>query len=173
MERKPDIQYVGQFYIHGSEARELARKEQEKQARTRLPLERLQNIQKVYLDPVALMGIVVSVVMLVVMIVGAVQISRAWATYEQMSVQLAALQRENDVLEHGYRSGYDLEEIRIQAEAMGMITVAVVLAGTSIFHTRSPFSILQSELSLPTRAVTEALAESSPLSIPGRKVLVV
>ena len=62
MERKPDIQYVGQFYIHGSEARELARKEQEKQARTRLPLERLQNIQKVYLDPVALMGIVVSVV---------------------------------------------------------------------------------------------------------------
>ena len=123
MERKPDIQYVGQFYIHGSEARELARKEQEKQARTRLPLERLQNIQKVYLDPVALMGIVVSVVMLVVMIVGAVQISRAWATYEQMSVQLAALQRENDVLEHGYRSGYDLEEIRIQAEAMGMIPV--------------------------------------------------
>ena len=30
MERKPDIQYIGQFYIHGSEAQELARKEQEK-----------------------------------------------------------------------------------------------------------------------------------------------
>ena len=123
MERKPDIQYIGQFYIHGSEARELARKEQEKKARTRLPLERLQNIQKIYLDPVALMGIVVSIVMLVVMIIGAVQISRAWTAYEQMSVQLAALQRENDVLEHGYRTGYDLEDIRIKAEAMGMIPV--------------------------------------------------
>ena len=59
MVRKPDIQYVGQFYVYGSEAKQLAQQTEKKKARTRLPLERLQNIQKVYVDPVALVGMVV------------------------------------------------------------------------------------------------------------------
>ena len=123
MERKPDIQYIGQFYIHGSEARELARQEQAKQAKTKLPLARLKNVQKVYLDPVALIGITVAVIMLAVMILGAVQIHEAWAEYEQMSEFLSELKRENAVLEHGYRSGFDLEDIRVKALALGMIPV--------------------------------------------------
>ena len=123
MERKPDIQYIGQFYVHGSEARELARQEQAKQAKTRLPLERLKNIQKVYLDPVAIVGIAVAVVMLVVMVIGAMQIATAWEQCEQMSGYVDDLKRENAVLEHGYRSGFDLEDIREKALALGMIPV--------------------------------------------------
>ena len=124
MERKPEIQYVGQFYIHGSEARELARQEQARQARTRLPLSRLQNVQKVYLDPVALIGIAVALVMLVVMLLGAAQIYAAWEEYETVSAHLDELKRENALLEHGYRSGYDLEDIETKALALGMIPVA-------------------------------------------------
>ena len=123
MERKPDIQYVGQFYIHGSEARELARQEQARRAKTRLPLSRLQNVQKVYVDPVALIGIVVAVVMLVVMAVGAVQIYKAWGEYEVMTEYLGDLKRENTALEHSYRSGFDLDDIREKALTLGMIPV--------------------------------------------------
>lgn len=121
MNRKPDIQYVGQFYIHGSEALELARREQARKAKTRLPLGRLKNIQKVYVDPVALIGIVVAVVMLTVMVLGAVKIHEAWTEYEAMSSYVDELKRENAVLDHGYRSGFDLEDIRTKAIALGMI----------------------------------------------------
>jgi len=121
MARKPDIQYVGQFYIHGSEARELARQEQARKAKTMLPLARLQNVQKVYVDPVAVMGLVVAVVMLVVMIIGAVSVYNAWTEHEDVSAYLEELKRENAVLDHGYRSGFDLEDIRTKAIAQGMI----------------------------------------------------
>ena len=123
MERKPDIQYVGQFYIHGSEARKLARQEQQRTAKTKLPLARLQNVQKVYVDPVALVGIAVAVIMLAVMILGAVQIHRAWQEYEVVAEYRDGLKRENARLEHKYRSGYDLEDIRVKAEALGMVPV--------------------------------------------------
>ena len=113
MERKPDIQYIGQFYIHGSEARELARQEQAKRARTMLPLFRQQRVKKIYVDPVAVAGIAVAVFMLVVMIVGAISIHNAWNQYIQMSAYVEKLTQENTVLEQDYRSGYDLEDIRV------------------------------------------------------------
>jgi len=121
MARKPDIQYVGQFYIHGSEARELARQEQAKHAKTMLPMSRLQQVQKIYVDPVAVMGLVVAVVMLVVMIIGAVSIHNAWTEHKAVAAYLAQLKVENGELDETYRSGYDLEDIRTKALAMGMV----------------------------------------------------
>ena len=123
MERKPDIQYIGQFYIHGSEARELAGKEQGRIARTMLPLARLRNIQKLYIDPIAVMGIVVAVVMLVVMVIGALSIHTAWTQYRQMSAYVDTLSEKNAVLEEKYRSGFDPEDIREKAIALGMIPI--------------------------------------------------
>lgn len=126
MARKPDIQYVGQFYVHGSEAQQLAPKTEKKKAKTRLPLERLQNIQQVYVDPVALVGMAVAVIMLVTMIVGAVQISNAWAEYEVMSEYVHDVRRENAELSYTYRMGYNLDDIEAQALAMGMVPVSEV-----------------------------------------------
>ena len=123
MERKPDIQYIGQFYIHGSEARELARKEQEKRAKTMLPALRQQRVQKVYIDPVALLGITVAVIMLAVMVIGAVSIHNAWTQNVQMEAYLQTLRQDNAVLEESYRAGYDLEDIRQKAIALGMIPI--------------------------------------------------
>jgi len=119
--QKPKIQYVGQFYVHGSEARALQLQEEKRQAKTRLPLARIQKIEKIYVDPVALVGIVTAVVILVTMVLGAVQIKRDWDQYEQVSAYVSELKRENARLSHVYRSSYNLEDIETKALAMGMV----------------------------------------------------
>ena len=121
MNQKPKIQYVGQFYVHGSEARALQLQEQKRQAKTKLPLARIQKIEKIYVDPVALAGILVSVVMLVTMVLGAVQIKRDWDQYEQVSAYVSELKRENARKNHAYRLSYDLEDIKSKALAMGLV----------------------------------------------------
>ena len=121
MSQKPKIQYVGQFYIHGSEARQLELKEKKKQAKSKLPLERLRKIEVVYLDPVAIFGIVTALVMLTVMILGVLQIRDDWKEYRVMSNYVSRLNSENAELQADYRSQYDLEDIRIKAQALGMV----------------------------------------------------
>ena len=121
MSQKPKIQYVGQFYIHGSEARQLELQEKKKQAKSKLPLERLRKIEVVYLDPVAIFGIVTALVMLTVMILGVLQIRDDWKEYRVLSNYVSRLNSENAELQADYRSQYDLEDIRIKAQALGMV----------------------------------------------------
>ena len=121
MSQKPKIQYVGQFYIHGSEARQLELQEKKKQAKSKLPLERLRKIEVVYLDPVAIFGIVTALVMLTVMILGVLQIRDDWEEYRVMSNYVSRLNSENAQMQADYRSQYDLEDIRVTAQAMGMV----------------------------------------------------
>ena len=121
MNQKPKIQYVGQFYVHGSEARQLQLQEQKRQAKTKLPHARVQKIEKIYVDPVALVGIAVAVVMLVTMVLGAVQLKRDWDQYERVSAYVSELKRENARMSHAYHSSYDLEDIKSKALAMGMV----------------------------------------------------
>ena len=121
MNQKPKNQYVGQFYIHGSEARQLELQEKKKQAKSKLPLERLRKIEVVYLDPVAIFGIVTALVMLTVMILGVLQIRDDWKDYQTMSNYVSRLNSENAELKADYRSQYDLEDIRVKAEALGMV----------------------------------------------------
>ena len=121
MNQKPKIQYVGQFYVHGSEARQLQLQEEKRQAKTKLPLAKIQAIEKIYVDPVALAGIAVAVVMLVTMVLGAVQLKRDWDQYERVSAYVSELKRENARLNHAYRASYDLADIESKALAMGMV----------------------------------------------------
>ena len=121
MSQKPKIQYVGQFYIHGSEARQLELQEKKKQAKSKLPLERLRKIEVVYLDPVAIFGIVTALIMLTVMILGVLQIRQDWQDYRAMSNYVSRLNSQHAELQADYRSQYDLEDIRVKAEALGMV----------------------------------------------------
>ena len=121
MNQKPKIQYVGQFYIHGSEARQLELQERRKQAKSKLPLERLRKVEVVYLDPVAIQGIAVALVMLAVMIVGVMEIRDDWTQYRVMSDYVSRLNSKNAELTADYRSQYDLEDIRVKAQALGMV----------------------------------------------------
>ena len=122
MTRKPDIQYVGQFYTYGSAAKEVAL--QEKKAKTTLPLERLRNIQQIYVDPVAWFGIAVSVVMVITMVLGALNIRNAWAEYEVMHSYVTELRQENVRMELQYERGYNLTDIEGTAISLGMIPVS-------------------------------------------------
>lgn len=120
MIHKPEIQYVGQFYVYGSEARQLEQKKQRK-PKTKLPLVRVRKVEKISVDPVALGGIVVAVVLLVVMAVGALQLYRDWTDYNQMSTYVSHLKKENAQLTRTYRAGYDLEEVRKRSAALGLV----------------------------------------------------
>ena len=121
MSQKPKIQYVGQFYIHGSEARQLELEAKRKQAKSKLPMERLRSIREIYLDPVAIGGIVTALVLLAVMIVGALQLRDDWQDYRVMDNYVSRLNSENAKLTEEYRSQYDLEDVRSKAEALGMV----------------------------------------------------
>ena len=121
MNQKPKIQYVGQFYVHGSEARKLQLQEEKRQAKTKLPLARIKAIEKIYVDPVALVGIAVAVMMLFTMVLGAIQLKRDWDQYEQVAAYVSELKKENARMNHLYRSSYDLEDIKTKAVSMGMV----------------------------------------------------
>ena len=120
MAKKPEIQYVGQFYVYGSEAQVVAPKKR-KQFQLPKPRLELEKIEKIYVDPVALIGLAVAVVMLVCMVVGACQIRTCWREYETMSHYVSELQRENARLEHNYHISYDLADVEAKALAMGLV----------------------------------------------------
>ena len=138
MNQKPKIQYIGQFYVHGSEARALELQEEKKQAKTKLPLTRIQKIEKVYVDPVALIGIAVAVVMLVTMVLGAVQIKRDWEQYEQVSAYVSELKKENARKNHAYRLSYDLKDIESKALAMGLVPKSELQTATVVVTIPEP-----------------------------------
>lgn len=121
MVQKPKIQYIGQFYVHGSEARALELQEQKKKTKTKLPMAGLEKIEKIYIDPVAVAGIAVAVLLLITMVIGALQLRNDWQAYEKMESYVSYLKSENARLTHEYRSSYDLEEIEMKALALGLV----------------------------------------------------
>lgn len=124
MTRKPEIQYIGQFYVHGSEARALELLEKKKQPKTKLPIAKLEKIEKVYVDPVALIAIAVAAFMLVTMVLGVVQLYGDWQEYMELSDRVDTLQLRNHEKVEAYRASYDLKDIQVKALAMGMIPKA-------------------------------------------------
>lgn len=118
MARKASIQYVS-FYSDGSAARQLERKPVKKQVK--LPAPRRAKRKVVYVDPVAITGIIVAVVMLIVMLVGFIQFGAAHSRQMKLESYVISLQQKNESLKETYRNGYDPEEIRSIALARGMI----------------------------------------------------
>ena len=72
-------------------------------------------------DPVALCGIVLAVVMLVAMVTGLVQYRHSMQKTLQMSQYVQMLEQENVQLQQTYQDGYDLEEVMQIAMDAGMV----------------------------------------------------
>ena len=120
MDQKPVIQYVGQFYVYGSEVK--APKKKQQSAKVFLPKKpKTGKERRIYVDPVAMGGIVLAVAVLVALVVGAVQLTASMNQYNQELETLTELKRENAKLEHAYRTALDLDTVQEKAEAMGMI----------------------------------------------------
>ena len=122
MARKPEIQYIGQFYVYGSEAKKVEPVQKQKKAKT-LPEAKPQVIREVALDPVAICGVLVAAAMVVVMILGAVHIQNSWDRYESARHYLTQVRVEHTALTHDYKSSYNVEEIRTVAQTMGLVPV--------------------------------------------------
>ena len=123
MAQKPEIQYVGQFYVHGSEAKKLARKTEQKKAKTELPLHRFERIRKVHVDVLAISSILVAAVLMITMVAGTLSLQSAWEELHIAQEYVYELESANATLAAQYRSGYDLDEVRSAAIALGMIPV--------------------------------------------------
>ena len=90
MNQKPDIQYVGQFYVPGSEARVLELKPKKVRKKTELPEVSPNETITVSIDLVAVFGLVVAVAMLLMLAVGVRQYEDACRLHEEKTKQVIA-----------------------------------------------------------------------------------
>lgn len=121
MARRPDVQYV-RYYTDGSAARQLEPKAPRK--KQQLPKVKQQPKQILYIQPMAIAGVLLSVVMLVMMITGSVQMYHAQQEKQAMEEYVRQLSRENIVQRAEYEENLDLETIEKSALALGMIPEA-------------------------------------------------
>ena len=117
MARQFDIQYVS--FTDGNAARKIAPVSPWKIAK----LPKINKNKKIVLniDPVAIVGMVTAVIMLVMMIVGVLQLREAQQQTAAMESYVESLREENIQLMTAYQEGYDLEEIETMALALGMV----------------------------------------------------
>ena len=121
MARKPDIQYVTQFYSYGSEAKVLELKPAKKQQKAVLPKALPDQKIRVMVDPVAWAGIAVALVMVVLMIVSVQNYLNVCAEHDAMLNYVIQLQNTNHETQQKYETMYNLDDIREKALALGMI----------------------------------------------------
>ena len=128
MARKADIQYVHHYYTAGSAAKKVAVKVENKKKPLPLfePLMMAEPDQKVVvkIDPLSVAATLVAVVLVVMMVVSLFQYSAAHQRNVELQKYVYTLSDENIRLEQKYQSGFDLEEIEVQALALGMIPTA-------------------------------------------------
>lgn len=118
MARNTD-RYV-RYYTFGSAAPKLDRPE----PRQKLPnMKSAQKRKPIPVDPVAFVGSTVAVLLAVLMVVGLVQLNRVNAQVREMETKVMELELGHRQLLEIYENGYDLDEIRVEAESMGMIPI--------------------------------------------------
>lgn len=120
MARKPDVQYI-RYMTDGSSARAL--QPAKPKANTRLPRIRLPKAPVIKLDPLAFAGILVSVVMVVLMVANCLQLAAVQKEANALDDYVDYLKTENARLCAEYEEGYDLEDIRQKALALGLVPV--------------------------------------------------
>lgn len=112
------VQYI-RFDTVGSAARKAAPVTSVKKAI--LPKPRKQKRRVVYVDPVATLGILVAVCMLIMMTVGVAEFLSVQKEAIRMEQYVAQLSSRNEDLSQTYESGYDLETVEKSALALGMV----------------------------------------------------
>ena len=118
MAQRVDVQYI-QFYTQGSAARKI--QPAVKPQTGTLPQIKKRKIQRVYVDPVAALGTVVALCMLVMMMVGIGQLRNEQIRTAEMTAYVEQLQAKNIALQTQYEEECDLEAVEKTALALGMI----------------------------------------------------
>lgn len=126
MARKADIQYVHHYYTDGTAAKKVAVKVEKKKPLPLFePLMMAEPDQKVTVavDPLSMCATLVAVVLVVMMVVSLFQYSAAHQENVRLQEYVYTLSDENARLVQRYESSFDLEQIEVQALALGMIPV--------------------------------------------------
>lgn len=119
MARQADIQYV-EYHVEGNTARKVERNTM-KNSVAPAYTPRWTERKVIALEPVAVIGIVLAVVMLVAMMATLLQYRRCLQQTQQMGAYLQQLQQENEALSKTYRESYDPDEIMKIALEAGMV----------------------------------------------------
>ena len=118
MAQRLDVRYVS-YYTDGSAARKLA--PAAPFVTVKIPSVKKKKRILIQVDPVAMAGILMSAVMFIMLLVGAIQLTDAREHAAQMASYVQTLQRENAELTATYENGYDLEDVRKTALALGFV----------------------------------------------------
>lgn len=122
MAQKSKVQYIN-YYTAGSAACQYEPEIVRAKPAAALPRPKRQQRIVIRVDPAAVLGACMAVVMLVMMLCGVVRLMGTWQRQAQMNDYVQRLQQENEQLRQTYEQGYDLEEIYEIATAMGMVPV--------------------------------------------------
>ena len=118
MAQRVDVQYI-RFYTQGSAAKQVL--PAANQQTGTLPQRKKRRVQRIYVDPVAILGAAVAMCMLVAMVVGITRLQAAQQRTAEMNAYVEQLQAENTALQAQYDAECDLEAIEKTALALGMI----------------------------------------------------
>ncbi len=124
MAMQPEIRYIN-AYVSGTAAPQPEKRPQ-KRPSAQLPKIKKQQRYVIPVDLVAVGGILAAIVLVIMLTVGLVQMNQAQQESEIYREYAMSLQEENAQLQDTYTSGYDLEEVRQIATAMGMVPVEQV-----------------------------------------------
>ena len=118
MARQFDVQYI-RSYTDGTAARKLEVPQTAKPVRRSAAPKKKKIV--IHIDPLAIIGITMAVVMMVLMAAGFTKLLDAQEEMAQMQSYVEYLQQENSSLQQQYDAGYDLENVRQTALALGLV----------------------------------------------------
>ena len=121
MALQPDIQYVPFCYVDGSAARKVQRQPQKKVSAAPVPRQRRAKRKVIAVDPVAICGIVIAMVLLVMLLAGYAEYTAVQEKNRQMQDYVTSLQLENAQLQQTFDSNIDLEYVEQVADSLGMV----------------------------------------------------
>lgn len=121
MAMQPDIQYVPFCYVDGSTARKVQRQPEKKASAAPVKKQRRAKRKVIAVDPVAIGGVLVAMVMLVMMLVGYVQYTICREQTRLMQDYVTSLQLENAQLQKNYDDSIDMDYVEEVADALGMV----------------------------------------------------
>lgn len=123
MARSNDIQYI-RYYTPGSAAEKVELpKIVKKQPKPKAEKAKTPVLQ---IDGLAAVGIVVAAVMLLCMLMGFVQACAINRQVQDLEVYISKLEVQQENLRTEYEHGYNLDEIRLAAQSMGLVPVEQV-----------------------------------------------
>ena len=121
MAMQPDIQYVPFYYVDGSTARKVQHQRPKKSAAAPVQKRRRAKRKAIAVDPVAIGGILVAMVLLVMMLAGFVQYNVSKEQTRLMQDYVTSLQLENAQLQKNYDDSIDMDHVQEVADALGMV----------------------------------------------------